>query len=103
LSGTRHSLTIYEVRRRNLAIAVLLRMQIEHKIDQGPLEPRAGILVESEPSARNFGRAGEVENPEFLSDIPVIFCREIKLGRIAPAADFLVVRRRGPYRHGRLG
>src|SRR4051812_27498932 len=70
---------------------MLARMQIQHKIDQCPLQPRASSLVKSEPSSREFCRAAEIQDVQFFTNLPVIFGRKIKLCRLTPAANFSVV------------
>src|SRR5262245_16704785 len=102
LAGSRHGVTIHQKGRQDLAIAMLLGVQIEHEIDQGPFKPRAGILVESEARTGNFGSAGEIKNPKLFTDVPVILCWEVELRWISPAANLFIFRRASARGHARF-
>src|SRR5262245_31151611 len=102
LAGSRHGVTIHQEGRQNLAIAMLLGVQIEHEIDQGPFKPRPGILVESEARTGNFGGAGEIKNPKLFTDVPVILCWEVELRWIPPAANLSIFRRAPARGHARF-
>ena len=85
LAGSRHGVTIHQEGRQNLPIAMSLCVQIEHKIDQDPFEAGTGIHVESEARTGYLGCAGEIENPELFTDIPVILRRGSRTGAYPPS------------------
>ena len=58
-------------RRRHLRVAVLARVQVEHELDQRPLQLRAPIRVKHEPAARELGRPREIHQPQLLAQLHV--------------------------------
>src|SRR5690242_3902151 len=55
ISCTGQRRTIHEERRFDFQIAMLLRMKVEHEVDQGALETRACAAQHRKSRARNFG------------------------------------------------
>ena len=53
-----HDFTPHEKWRRDLDVAVLARVQVEHEVDQGPRESRAGPHEHRKSRARELGPAG---------------------------------------------
>src|SRR5436190_11036810 len=70
LPGSRHDITIDEERRQHLLVSPFPRVQIQHEIDQGPLQPCSGAFVESEASTGELGSASEIKNSQLLTNIP---------------------------------
>ena len=93
---------VHHERRQNFGVAVLAGVQVEHEVGQRPLQLRAQLPVDSKTRARDLGGALQIQNSQRLSQIPVRLGREIELRRLAPAADFLVVRRRAAHGHARV-
>ena len=53
LPGAIHRFGIHQIRRQNLGVSVLARVQIEHEVHQRPLQLRAQIPVDGEARARS--------------------------------------------------
>ena len=66
-------------------------MQVEHEVDQRPLQPRARAHVHGETRAGELGRAFEIENAERFADFPVRLGRRSRIAALAPGLDGHVV------------
>jgi hypothetical protein len=51
LGGTKHNFVAHQERRRDLSVAVLGRMHVEHELPEGTFEPRETALQYDEPRA----------------------------------------------------
>ena len=71
---------------------MLASLDVEHEVDQGAFEPRAGAVENRETRGSDLCRAFEIENAECRTEINVVLRFEIKLRRRAPATHFLVCR-----------
>jgi hypothetical protein len=81
---------------------VLARVQVQKKIDQRPLQPRARSPQQREPRAGDLGRPLEIQDAQGLADGHVVARLEVELPRLAPSLLLDVaglVRRR---RHARV-
>src|SRR5947209_20084189 len=75
-------------------------MQVEHEIDQGPLELRARAHIDGEPRAGYFRGPVKVENPKIRPNVPMRLRFERKARRLPHPPDFHIVISRTPCRHG---
>ncbi len=89
-------------RRLDLAVAVLARVQVEHEVDQGAREPRAGAAQHRESRGRDFRGPLEVENAERFAQIPVRQRLEVERARLTVPANLDVVGRGPADRHARV-
>ncbi len=106
LAGSEESIGAHEKRRQHLDIAVLFGMEIEHELDERPLEPCAGTHQNGETRPRDLRRPVEVQNSQSRSDVPVGFRLEGEVSRLSPATDLLVrglVRSHGDALVGKVG
>ena len=62
-------------------------VQIEHVVDEGPLQLGAPAPVEGEARPRDLRPAGEVEDFQILADVPVGLGFEVEDGLFAPVTD----------------
>ena len=81
---------------------MLLRVQIEHEIDQRAGETRAGADQHREARARDLGAALEVDDAERRPEVPVRLRREREGARRADAAHVRIVLGALPDRHARV-
>src|SRR6187399_1103941 len=72
---------------------MLLRVHVEHEVDQRALQLRAEPHVYGEPRSRDLRSSFEIENAQLRSEIPMRFRLERKLSRLAPSPDLDVVLR----------
>ena len=79
--------TIREIRDIGLAVAVLARVQVEHELDQRPMQSRQIALENGEAAAGDFRRGGEIEHAETLADRLMVARLEAELARLADAPD----------------
>ena len=91
LSGSRHRHSVHHERRKDLCVSVLLRMQVEHEVDDRSLQACSQSLVDRESGAGDLGGSLEIEDVQILSDIPVGLLFKIKYTRFAPFPEFHVV------------
>src|SRR5579885_664179 len=88
-----------QYRRRDLGVAELARVSVDHELRKRALEPRELPAQHHEARARDLARAGEVHEADPLADLSVIFRLEGEVcGRAVPA-HFAVRRRIGPVWH----
>ncbi len=71
LTRTDHRSRIHDKRRRHLGIAMIARVDIEHKIDQGTLQPGTGTGVQREARAGDLCPTVKVDKPQLRRDFPV--------------------------------
>ena len=85
---------IDEIRRHDLQVPVLARVQVEHEIGQRSRQPRARAEQHRKPGAGHLRGALEVENAKRRPEIPVRQRFEIELSSALPTC----ARRRCPLR-----
>jgi hypothetical protein len=90
LTGAAQALGIDQIGHIDLGIAVFSGVDIEHELDQRPLQPRQGAGEGDEARARHLGRAIEVHPAVARPEIDVIPRLEIELRR-RPPTPFLAV------------
>src|SRR5450756_3243163 len=71
LARSGHALPVDHEGRQNLGVAVLSRMEIEHEVDERPLQPCAESPVEGETRPGDLCPAREIEDVQTLADLPV--------------------------------
>ena len=69
---------------------MLLRMQVEHETDQGPLQPRTQPFGKGEPGAGHFATTLKIKNAQFFADFIVGQRLFVKLARLTPAANLRI-------------
>ena len=90
-------------RRRDLGVAVLAGVQVEHELNQRPLQLGAPIRVEDEAAAREFGGAREIHQPQALAQLDVRLGFESEHRLLAVDADNGIILRAFADRHGLVG
>ena len=91
LTGARHRLAVCHERRKDLGIALLFGVQVEHEVDDSPFELCAKALVHREPRTGDLACALEVQDIQPLADVPVSLRFEAELPRLADSAQFDIV------------
>ena len=102
LPRSNHACFIHNVGREHLRIAVLLRVEIHHKVDAGTLKACAEPLVEGKACARDLCRTLRIEHAEFFPDVPMRLRLEVECTRCTPAAHLRILRVIHADRHIRL-
>src|SRR5260370_30869088 len=72
LSRANHAIAPDEKRRTDFGVAVLAGVQVEHKIDQRPLEFRTSAGKTNESAPAQLRRTLEIENFQFLAERDMI-------------------------------
>ena len=85
------ALAPHHVRRVDLDVAVLLRVQVEHVRDERALQPRAPALEHVEARARDLHAALEVDDAELRAEVPVRLRLEVEGALRALLAHDLVL------------
>ena len=83
LAAAEQALALDQVGRRNLGVAMLLGVQVEHEGAERPLQSCPPTEVGGEPGTGKLGAALEVEDPELRADVPVGLRLEVELRQIA--------------------
>ena len=78
-------------------------MQVQHELDEGPLEARPEAGVHREPRPRDLGRPLEVEDPQRRAQVPVGPGRELEAARLAHPPHLGVGGGVPPHRHAGVG
>ena len=86
-----HACLVHDVGRKHLRVAVLLRVEIHHKVDARAFKSCAEPLVEREACPRDLRRTLRIEHTEFLADVPMRLRLEIKSTRCPPTAHLRVL------------
>src|SRR6185436_11301666 len=98
IPGTGQRRAIYKKWRLRFLVAMLMRVKVEHEVDERPLEACAGAEEHRESGAGHPSRALEVQDAQRGTELPVGFRFEIKGRRCPPPADLDVVGGRLPHR-----
>ena len=85
LSRSDQRVGVDDERRQHLGVAVRARVEVEHELDERPLEPGAGPEVGGEAGAGHLGAALEVEDAEIGPQVPVRLGGEVEPARLADA------------------
>ena len=91
VTGAIHRLGVHHVRRQDLRIPMLTRVQVEHEIRECALQTRSQVPIHGEARPGEFCRALQVEHAQLFPDFPVRPGGEIKARRRAPSPDFYVL------------
>jgi len=91
------------MRRRHLGISVGGGVQIEHELDQGALEARAGADEQREPGARHARGALEIEESEGFAEGHMVPGLEVEGGFLPPLAHHDIGRGIVANRHALVG
>ena len=91
LPGSLKARRIDQKRRQHFGVTMLARVDIQHEVDQRPLQLGPQPDVHGEPCARYLGRPLHIQNVQCRPQVPVRLRREVKLRRRSPAADFHVI------------
>ena len=70
---------------------MLARVQVEHEVHQRAFELGSEIPIHRKPRACQLRSALQIENAQFLAQLPMRLGREIKMWRSSPASHFDVV------------
>src|SRR5258707_8094017 len=92
LAGANEGFAVDDERRQDLGVAVAAGMDVQHEVDERPLEQGAGAEVDGEAGAGELGAALEVEDAELGPQVPVGLGREIEVPRDAHRPLATVVR-----------
>src|SRR5262245_20068805 len=95
LSSAEERIRIDDDRRQHLQVAVFLRVEVEHEVDQRAFELRAKSAEDGEARARHLRRALLVEDAQSGAEVDVVLRLEafgVEIARSSPAADFPVGR-----------
>src|SRR5439155_23883979 len=87
-------------RRQYFFIAVFLRMDIEHEIDQRPFEPCAHAGKQRETGTGDFRRPVQIEYSQRRTEIAVGLGRKIEVWGIALAPEWHILFIRWTHRNG---
>ena len=82
---------------------MLARVQIEHELDQCPLQPRAGAGKANEPAPAQFRRAFQIEELQLRAQRDVVEHRKVERRLLAPTPHDRVVGRGGSDRRVGMG
>ena len=98
LAGAGQRVGVDDERRQHLTVAVLAGVQVEHEVDQRPLEPRPEAPVDGKAGAGELGAALEVEDAQLRSEIPVCLGLEVEGRRLPhqplhPVGGFVLAQR----------
>ena len=96
-----HAFAPHQKRRAHFEITVLARVQIEHELDERPLQPRARAGKANEPAPAQLRRALQIEELQLRSERDVIE-RVFQLRLFSPTANNRIVARVFPYRRVRV-
>ena len=84
VAGAEEGLGVDEARGKDLDVAVLAGVEVEHEVGEGSLEAGAGAELQDEAGAGDLGGALEVEDAEGFADLPVGLGGEVEGGDGAP-------------------
>ncbi len=84
LAGAVEGFRVHEAGGKDLDVAVLAGVEVEHEVGEGSLEAGSGAELEDEAGAGDLGGALEVEDAEGFADLPVGTGGEVEGGDGAP-------------------
>ncbi|MNV81415.1 hypothetical protein D3C71_1750820 [compost metagenome] len=82
---------------------MLFRMEIHHKVNKRPLQPRTQSLIKGKPGARHLGSPLEIKNVQILGQLPMGLGGIAELRGSSLLAQFHVVILGMSYRHTGMG
>ena len=86
-----HGIGIHQVGRKNLRVAVLPRVQIEHEVREGALELCSQVPINREASTSQLHGTFQIKHSQLLRQFPVRLGSEVELRRLAPTSDFNIL------------
>ena len=86
-----HTRFPHQKRRGYLEVSVRGRVQVQHPVDQGPLQLRPQPAIDRKTAAGDLGRRREIKNPQFLAQRDVVDRLEIKFFGVPPCGNHRVV------------
>ena len=92
LARAEQRVLVDEIRHVSLGVAVLLRMHVEHELDQRAVKPGDSAVQNDESAAGELRSRLEIEHAERPAEVGVVPGLELELARLAPAPN-LDVRR----------
>jgi hypothetical protein len=102
LAGGHHGLRVHEVRHPDLAVAVLLSVEVQHELGERALEARPRTPQDHESRLSDLSSALKVQNSELLPQLPVKLRGKSEPARLAPPAH-LAILLLPANRHARMG
>ena len=78
-------------------------VQVQHKVDEGALQPRPGPLQEGEAGPGDLGGPLKIQDAQVLPDIPVGLGGKVKAGGLPPGVHHRVVVAGRAQGHGLVG
>ncbi len=87
----------------DLFVSVLFRLDIQHELDERPLESRAGAGQDRKTGSAELRRARQIEHSERRSKFVMGLRLEVEGGRNSAAANFEVCAFIEPHRHALVG
>ena len=72
LAGGGHGGAVDQKGRQNLLVAVLLGMQIQHEVDQGPFKPGSKTGQQREAGPGDLGSPLKIEDAEIGAKFPML-------------------------------
>ena len=103
LAGALHGGPVGHERRQNLQIPVFAGVEVQHKVDQGPLQQGACPFKQGEAGPGDLGGPLKVQDAQGLADVPVGFGFKVKLRGLAPGMVHRVIVRGRAQGDGRVG
>ena len=91
LPGAGHAVVVDDEGAEDLGVAVLLRVEVQHEVDDGPLHPRREPHVHVEARAGELHAPLEVEDAHLDAEVVVRLRREGEFRLFAPGAHHRVV------------
>ena len=79
------------MRDRHFGVAMLGGVEVQHEVDQRPLQSRTQPGEQQEPAARDLGRPLEIEQAQIGGQIPMRLGLERELRHLSPVAHDLVL------------
>ncbi len=71
LAGTQHAGAVHQEGREKFGIAVFDGVQVEHKVNQSPLQPCPGAAVKDKTRPGHLAAALKIDDPQVFRDLPV--------------------------------
>ena len=91
IAGPGQRRLVGEKGRRHFRVPVRARVQVEHEVDQRPLETRGGAGQHREPRTGDLRSSLEVDDAERRTEVPVRLRYEPEIARRAMSSDLDVV------------
>ncbi len=86
LTRSRHGGAVGQEGRQDFGITVLLGVQIQHEVDQSPLQPCSLSAQGQKARSGHLGGLAQIQNPQNLTQFPVGTGFESKLRDLSPTS-----------------